>query len=148
MSNIGETESKVYEQDFYLRKIPKGEMVIEGIEYDFDKATLRPKSKEILDNVVKFLELNDNISIEIRSHTDFRGSDSYNLSLSQRRAQSVVDYLISNGIARERLIAKGYGETEPAEVPDKDGNMVTLTPAYIKALPTKDEQEEAHQRNR
>ena len=148
LSNMGETESKVYEQDFYLRKIPKGEMVIEGIEYDFDKATLRPKSKEILDNVVKFLELNDNISIEIRSHTDMRGSDSYNLSLSQRRAQSVVNYLIANGIAKERLIAKGYGETTPAEVPDKEGNMVTLSPAYIKALPTKEEQEEAHQRNR
>lgn len=148
ISNMGETESKVYQQDFYLRKIPKGEMVIEGIEYDFDKATLRPKSKEILDNVVKFLELNDNISIEIRSHTDFRGSDSYNLSLSQRRAQSVVNYLIANGISKDRLIAKGYGETEPAEVPDKDGNMVTLTPEYIRALPSKEEVEHAHQRNR
>ncbi|MGV6862155.1 MAG: OmpA family protein [Putridiphycobacter sp.] len=148
LSNIGETESKVYEQDFYLRKIPKGEMVIEGIEYDFDKATLRPASKEILDNVVKFLELNDNISIEIRSHTDMRGSDSYNLSLSQRRAQSVVNYLIEHGIDKDRLIAKGYGETEPAEVPDKDGNMVVLSPDYIKSLNSEDEKEEAHQRNR
>jgi outer membrane protein OmpA-like peptidoglycan-associated protein len=148
LSNMGETESKVYEQDFYLRKIPKGEMVIEGIEYDFDKATLRPESKVILDNVVKFLELNDNISIEIRSHTDMRGSDSYNLSLSQRRAESVVNYLIEHGIDRSRLIAKGYGETEPAEVPDKNGNLVKLTPEYIKALPTEAEREEAHQRNR
>jgi outer membrane protein OmpA-like peptidoglycan-associated protein len=148
VSTIGETESKTYTQDFYLQPIPKGEITIRGIEYDFDKATLRPESKIILDSLIMFLELNDNIAVEIRSHTDQRGSDSYNLNLSERRAQSVVDYLIAHGIKKDRLIAKGYGETEPAEVPDKNGNMVVLTEEYIENLPAKAEREEAYQRNR
>jgi len=147
ISNIGEVESKVYEQDFILSKIPEGEMVIEGIEYDFNKATLRPKSKEILDNVVKFLELNDNISIEIRAHTDQRGSDTYNLDLSERRAKSVYDYLIANGIDKTRLISKGYGESTPVEIV-VDGTMEKMTAEYIRALKTEEERELAHQRNR
>ena len=147
VSTVGLTESETFTQDFYLEKIPKGEITIRGIEYDFDKATLRPQSKIILDSLIMFLELNDNISIEIRSHTDQRGSDSYNLSLSERRAQSVVDYLIAHGISKDRLIAKGYGETEPAEVP-VNGEMVKMTQEYIDSLPTKEQQEEAYQRNR
>ncbi len=144
----GETESKNYRQDFYLEQIPQGEITIEGIEYDFDSANLRPVSIEILDKLLEFLELNNNLKIEIRSHTDERGSDSYNLKLSQRRAQSVVDYLIENGIPMERLVAKGYGETMPAEVPDANGNPVMLTPEYIYSLTDEDLQEEYHQRNR
>lgn len=148
ISNVGETESKVYEQDFFLSKIPEGEMVIEGIEYDFNKATLRPESKVILDNVVKFLELNSDISIEIRAHTDQRGSDSYNLDLSARRAKSVYDYLIANGIDPARLESNGYGETEPAEVPDENGEIVTLTADYIAGLATAEAKDIAHQKNR
>ena len=145
---LGATESKNYKQDFYLEKIPKGEITIEGIEYDFDSAKLRPVSEEILDNLIEFLELNSNLKIEIRSHTDERGNDAYNLDLSDRRAKSVVDYLVDNGIPRERLVPKGYGETKPAEVPDKDGNVVTLTPDFIYGLADKDLQDEYHQRNR
>lgn len=144
----GETESRAYRQDFYLEKIPKGEITIEGIEYDFNSANLRPESKKILDNLIEFLELNNNLKIEIRSHTDERGSDSYNEKLSQARAQSVVDYLVENGIPLDRLVAKGYGEKMPAEVPDQEGNIVTLTPDYIYSLADKDLQEEYHQRNR
>ncbi|MBD3637097.1 MAG: OmpA family protein [Crocinitomicaceae bacterium] len=144
----GSTESRIYTQDFYLEKIPEGEITIEGIEYDFNKATLRPESKKILDKLIEFLELNNNLKIEIRSHTDFRGSDSYNQDLSQRRAQSVVDYLIQHGIPMERLVPKGYGESMPAEVPDKNGNVVTLTPEYIKSLSDEELIEEYHQRNR
>jgi OmpA-OmpF porin, OOP family len=144
----GQLYSKVYRQDFYLEKIPKGEITIEGIEYDYDSANLRPESKVILDRLIEFLELNDNLKIEIRSHTDERGSDTYNMKLSQGRAKSVVDYLISKGIPAERLVAKGYGETTPAEVPDENGKMVTLTPAYINGLTDKNKQEEYHQRNR
>ena len=103
--------------------------------------------KEILDNLIEFLELNNNLKIEIRSHTDERGSDSYNLKLSQRRAQSVVDYLIENGIPMERLVPKGYGETMPSEI-TKDGEVVVLTPEYIRSMEDKDLQEEYHQRNR
>ncbi|MBK7128374.1 MAG: OmpA family protein [Crocinitomicaceae bacterium] len=145
---LGETESRNYQQDFYLEKIPKGEITIEGIEYDFDSANLRPESEKILDNLIEFLELNSNLTIEIRSHTDMRGNDDYNLRLSERRAQSVVDYLVDHGIPRERLMPKGYGETMPAEVPGPDGTIVTLTPAYIEALPDENSRETAHQRNR
>ncbi|MBK6952274.1 MAG: OmpA family protein [Crocinitomicaceae bacterium] len=128
--------------------MPEGEITIEGIEYDYDSATLRPVSIEILNKLLEFLELNHNLKIEIRSHTDERGSDKYNLNLSERRAQSVVDYLISQGIPMERLVAKGYGETMPAEIKDENGETVTLTPDYIYSLEDKDKQEEYHQRNR
>jgi outer membrane protein OmpA-like peptidoglycan-associated protein len=128
ISTLGLTESQHFEKDFFLSPIPSGDIVIPGIEYDYDKATLRPASKKILDDLVDFLNLNNNLSVEISSHTDARGSDSYNLRLSQDRAKSVVDYLIEKGIAKERLIAQGYGET--------------------KLLVPKAETEEEHQKNR
>jgi OmpA-OmpF porin, OOP family len=133
----GKTETTHFEQDFFLNIIPGGDVVIEGIEYDLDKATLRPKSMEILDNIYNMLKLNENISIEINSHTDTRGSDVYNMKLSQARAQSCVDYLISKGISKDRLIPKGYGESKPL-----------ITDAEIAKFPTKDEQEAQHQHNR
>lgn len=113
VSTTGLTESQHFEKDFFLSIIPEGEIVIPGIEYDYDKATLRPASKKILDDLTDFLNLNNNLSIEISSHTDARGSDKYNMRLSQERAKSVVDYLIEKGIAPERLKAQGYGETKP-----------------------------------
>jgi outer membrane protein OmpA-like peptidoglycan-associated protein len=113
VKTVGITESTELTQDFFLRQIPATEIEIPGIEYDFDKATLRPKSKEILDKLYDFLTLNDNLVVEIKSHTDCRGGDAYNMKLSQQRAQSCVDYLISKGIARNRLIPMGRGETEP-----------------------------------
>jgi OOP family OmpA-OmpF porin len=137
LSTVGITEDTIFVHDFYLTPIPAGEIVIPGIEYDFDRATLRPESQKVLDDLVAFLELNDNISVEIASHTDTRGSDIYNLNLSQARAKSCVDYLISKGIAPERLQAKGYGETQPL-ISDKE----------IAAMPTKEESEAAHQKNR
>lgn len=143
----GELKSKVFTQDFCLDKIPATEITIEGIEYDFDKADLRPSSKLILDHLIEFLELNNDLTIEIRSHTDQRGNDNYNYKLSERRAKSVVDYLIEHGIPIERLKPSGYGETMPAEVLDKEGNVVSLTEKYIKSLPIS-AREEAHQRNR
>jgi len=134
----GKSETTHFEQDFFLNKIPDSEIEIEGIEYDFDKATLRPKSKENLDKIVDLLNLNDNLSIMINSHTDSRGSDDYNLRLSQARAQSCVDYLISKGIKKERLIAKGWGETDPLIKQDAIDQMV----------PKSEEFEAAHQKNR
>ena len=122
ITTTGLTESKHIVQDFFLTPIPLGEIEIPGIEYDFDAATLRPKSKEILNKLVEFLELNDNIAIEIRSHTDSRGNDDYNLKLSDKRAASVVKYLVAHGIAKERLESKGMGETEPLGDCSKDPN--------------------------
>jgi outer membrane protein OmpA-like peptidoglycan-associated protein/tetratricopeptide (TPR) repeat protein len=137
ISTVGLTDDSLFIHDFYLTPIPAGEITIPGIEYDFDKATLRPESKKILDDLAAFLELNDNLSVEIASHTDARGSDSYNQRLSQARAKSCVDYLISKGIAADRLVATGYGESKPL-----------ITETDINALPTKEEQESAHQKNR
>ncbi|HPQ08269.1 MAG TPA: OmpA family protein [Bacteroidia bacterium] len=138
LATKGKTETTHFEQDFYLNKIPAGEIEIEGIEYDFDKATLRPKSKEILDKIVELLNLNDNISIEINAHTDSRGNDKYNLKLSKARAQSCVDYLISKGISKNRLKANGFGESQPL-IPDEEINKLT---------PKSPEWEAAHQKNR
>ncbi len=148
ITTLGETESKIFKQNFYLERIPKGEITIEGIEYDFDSANLRPESELILDNLIEFLQLNDNLVIEIRSHTDQRGGDDYNLKLSERRAQSVVNYLIAHDIPMERLVAKGYGETMPAEVTSETGEVSVMTIEYIANLPTKPLREVAHQRNR
>lgn len=96
-----------------LEKIfPEKEIVIDNIYYDLDKANLRPESLPILDKLVRFFRENNDLTIELGSHTDSRGSDDYNQDLSQRRAQSVVDYFISKGIPKTQLIAKGYGETK------------------------------------
>jgi OmpA-OmpF porin, OOP family len=112
VSTLGLTESAHLVKDFFLSLIPQGDIVIPGIEYDLDKATLRPASQKILDDLADFLNLNNNLSVEINSHTDERGSDTYNMRLSQERAKSCVDYLISKGISPERLLAQGYGETK------------------------------------
>lgn len=152
----GLTESTALERDFYLRTIPDEEIEIPGIEYDFDSDKLRPRSKEILDQLYDFLILNDNLIVEINSHTDCRGNDKYNENLAQRRAKSCVDYLISKGIPKGRLIPKGYGEYQPAyhldrdknPIKDANGEKITLTEKFINTLPTEAEREEAHQRNR
>ncbi|MFC7526899.1 OmpA family protein [Parapedobacter sp. GCM10030251] len=84
---------------------------LENIYYDFDKHNIRPDASAILDELVRTLRDNPTLKIELSSHTDSRGSDAYNLGLSQRRAQAAVDYLVGRGIARDRMVAKGYGET-------------------------------------
>lgn len=134
----GLTETTHLEWDAFLSIIPSGEVEIEGIEYDFDKATLRPKSKENLDKIVDLLNLNDNLSVAINAHTDARGNDAYNERLSQARAQSCVDYLISKGIKKDRLIAKGWGEKQPIILEAEINKMVPKSPEF----------EAAHQKNR
>lgn len=84
---------------------------LENIYYDFDKHNIRPDAAAILDELVRTLGDNPTLKIELSSHTDSRGSNAYNEALSQRRAQSAVDYLVARGIARDRMVAKGYGET-------------------------------------
>lgn len=85
--------------------------VLENIYYDFDKHDIRPDAAIVLDEVVGILRDNPTLKIELSSHTDSRGSDSYNMGLSQRRANAAVEYIVSRGIAEDRLVAKGYGET-------------------------------------
>jgi outer membrane protein OmpA-like peptidoglycan-associated protein len=77
-----------------------------------DKADIRPDAAVELDKLIAVLKDNPSIRIELSSHTDARSGDAYNLDLSQRRAQSAVDYMVSKGIAADRLVAKGYGESQ------------------------------------
>ncbi len=97
----------------YLDSI-KNSFSVHNIYYDYDKATLRPESVASLDSVVHFLADNPSITVEIYSYTDSKGKDEYNLALSQRRAQSVLDYLEKGGIDRNRLTAKGFGAKNAA----------------------------------
>ncbi len=100
--------------DLLLTEIVKEKaIVLENIFYDFDKADIRPDAAEELDKLVQILEDNPRISIELSSHTDSRGNDAYNEDLSQRRAQSAVNYIISKGIDKSRITARGYGESRP-----------------------------------
>lgn len=112
-STIGLFDDDTLYVDIYLEKIPiKKEIEVKNIYYELDKADLRPESYPSLDSLYNVMIDNPAIIAEIGSHTDSRGSDSYNLDLSQRRAQSVVDYLINKGIDSIRLVATGYGETK------------------------------------
>lgn len=104
-----------YGIDFILAAIDKPQ-VVENIFYDFDKATLRPESKAALDEMAQMLRDNPGVSIEMGSHTDRKGTEAYNIGLSDRRAKSVVDYLVSVGVDPSRLSWKGYGKTEPKVV--------------------------------
>lgn len=110
--------------ELQLKKIPKQPIVLEGILYDFDSANLTVSAKESLDTgLYPIMIENPQIIIELSSHTDSKGSDAYNLKLSDERAQSVVKYMIEKGIMAKRLKAKGYGETKPiAPNTNEDGS--------------------------
>ncbi|WP_353185142.1 OmpA family protein [Parapedobacter lycopersici] len=86
--------------------------VVKNILYDFDKSDIRPDAAPVLDNVVNIMQQNPTLRIELSSHTDSRGNDAYNLQLSQRRAEAAVNYLVKQGIDRNRVEARGYGETQ------------------------------------
>ncbi len=88
-------------------------LVLEGVNFDNDKATLRPEAMAILDKAAVTLKDWGDVKVEVAGHTDSRSGDDYNLKLSQRRAEAVRDYLISKGVAADRLTAKGYGESMP-----------------------------------
>ncbi|MBA3662862.1 MAG: OmpA family protein [Bacteroidetes bacterium] len=110
-----------YNKDVALKKIEIGStIVLRNIFFDFDKATIRPESANELERLIKLLTDNPNIKIELGSHTDSKGSDDYNMKLSDSRSKSVVDYLINKGISSARLVAKGYGETKPIDTNDTD----------------------------
>ncbi|WP_316747874.1 OmpA family protein [Pedobacter gandavensis] len=100
-------------KDFYLIPIEINKPIrLDNIYYDFDKSNIRPDAAIELDKLVKILKDNPTIWIELSSHTDSRGNDSYNMALSQRRAESAVRYIVSKGIDKNRITAKGYGESQ------------------------------------
>lgn len=108
-------------KDLYLQPIEVGLTVrLKNIYFDFDKTTLKSESFVELNKVVEFLKNNPTVEIEISGHTDSKGSDDYNLNLSQGRSQSVVDYIVSQGIDAFRLTAHGYGEAKPVETNDTE----------------------------
>ncbi len=146
-------EDAEYGVDFILASINKP-VVVENIFYDFDRATLRPESKAALDSMARMLIENPNVTIEMASHTDRIGSDEYNDKLSQRRARSVIDYLIAAGIAPERLQPQGYGKRRPKVITKKLAREyprfeegTELTPEFIETLSPED-QDAADQINR
>lgn len=139
-------EDANYWVEFILPSISKPS-VIENIFYDYDKADLRSESKTALNELIAVLHDNPNVTIEMASHTDRWGSDAYNINLSERRAKSVVDYLVENGISRNRLQPHGYGKSRPKTVTKriarlypqfKEGDI--LTEEFIKTLSEEDQQ--------
>jgi outer membrane protein OmpA-like peptidoglycan-associated protein len=146
-------ESKEYVLQFPLASI-NVPVLINNIFYDFNKATLRPESTAALDTLVTLLNENQNITIELSAHCDYRGSEAYNEKLSQLRAENVVKYLVAHGIANDRLTPKGYGKSKPKVIKRKlterynwlkEGDV--LNDEYIKKLPA-DKQEICNQLNR
>ena len=146
-------KSEEYVMQFPLASI-RVPVLIDNIFYDFDKATLRPESFPALDELVKMLQENTNITIELSAHADYRGSATYNKTLSQKRAESVVRYLIQHGVAKDRLTPVGYGKEKPktirkkvaAKYPWLKENDV-LTEEFVKKL-SEEQQEICNQMNR
>jgi len=141
--------------DISLSKIPETPIVLPDIYYDLDKWDLKPQYQDSLMNLVKILNENPNLVIEISSHTDSRASVEYNDILSQKRAKVIVDFLVSKGIKKEQLIAKGYGKSRPRTLSKPitvDGYTfpagITLSEEYISSLKDLKMREAAHQLNR
>ncbi len=108
-------------KDMYLQPIEVGITVrLKNVYFDFDKTSLKSESFVELDKVVDFLKRNPTVEIEIAGHTDFKGTDDYNFNLSQGRCQSVVDYIVSQGIDSYRLTPHGYGESKPIDTNETD----------------------------
>lgn len=155
-----EEESHEYTLQFPLPPI-NVPVLIDNIFYEFDRADLTPESTEALDKLVGMMNENPNITIELSAHCDYRGEDAYNQRLSQRRAESVVRYLIQHDIAKDRMTAVGYGESRPKIITKKLAETLlagdpkvevqvndTLTEAYIMRVKDKDEQEVLNALNR
>ena len=148
-----EEEDADYEIDFYLPSISEP-VLVDNIFYNYNEASLREESYPALDNLVDMLNDNPYCVIELSAHTDRVGSQEYNLDLSQRRAQSVCDYLISKGIQSDRLEPVGYGKSEPMIVDDQLNEKYPFLPigqelneSFIETLPA-DQQKMADQINR
>ena len=146
-------DSEEYVLQFPLASIT-APVLIDNIFYDFDKATLRPESTEALDKLVVLLNENPHVAIELAAHCDYKGGEEYNIRLSQRRAESVINYLIKKGIAKARLKAKGYGKGSPKKIRKKLTEKYTflkendvLTEDYVRTF-TPEEQEICNQLNR
>ncbi|MEI7895934.1 MAG: OmpA family protein [bacterium] len=154
-TTVGIERSKDIVRNFVLRPIPRKPVVLPDILYDLAKWDLKPQYRDSLQGLIETLDANENIVIELASHTDSRDSDERNDILSQKRAQSVVDYLITRGIDPDRLVAKGYGERAPRTLNKdlvREGYTfkvgTVLNDSVINLLPGNNVKEAAHQLNR
>ncbi|MFZ4462949.1 MAG: OmpA family protein [Bacteroidales bacterium] len=154
-TTVGVEFSKDFVKDFMLDPIPQKPIALPDILYDLARWELKPQYEDSLQGLITTLQLNPTLVIELASHTDNRDTEEKNDILSQRRAQSVVDFLILRGIDAERLVARGYGERVPRELENTftvNGSKfeagTVLSEAYINALPTNEMKEVAHQLNR
>jgi len=154
-TTVGLEKSKDLVRNFILRPIPKKPVVLPDILYDLAKWDLKPQYRDSLQGLIETLDANETIVVELASHTDTRDSDERNDILSQKRAQSVVDYLITRGIDPDRLVAKGYGERVPRTLTKdiaREGYTFTsgsvITDSLIEQLPNPAVKEAAHQLNR
>ena len=154
-TTVGVEFSKDFTKDFSLIPIPAEPIPLPEILYDLAKWDLKPQYQDSLQGLIQTLRDNPNIVVELAAHTDSRDSDEKNDILSQRRAQSVVDYLIIRGIEPARLVAKGYGERVPLTLKKdviRDGfpftEGTTFDEVYIESLTSNSEKEAAHQLNR
>lgn len=115
------SEPALYTWDVSIIFDPGRVIVLENVEYDFDKSTLRSSSFKTLNDLVEVMKIKDKLEIEIGGHTDSKGTEDYNIRLSQARAEAVRNYLISKGVKGERITAKGYGMGEPIAPNTIDG---------------------------
>lgn len=155
ISTVGLEFSHDFTPSYEISMIPTGSVVLPEIQYELGKWDLQPQFEDSLQGLIEILQVNPNITIELGSHTDLRGSETSNDILSQKRAQSVCDYLVIRGIDPLRLTAKGYGERVPRTLRSdfvykgytfKNGTK--LTEDYINKLPSEELKEYAHQLNR
>jgi peptidoglycan-associated lipoprotein len=155
LSTFDFKESQEFELNYQLQQIPEEPIVLPDILYDLGKWDLKPQYQDSLQGLIKTLEENKNIVIELASHTDSRDTEERNNILSLKRATSVIDYLILRGINPNRLVPKGYGEQKPRElkkefilegVKFKEGSLLNET--FIDQLENNAIKEIAHQLNR
>ncbi len=137
ITTVGLGESTTFIKEFFIQPISDEPIEFPEVQYEFAKWGLLENSKDSLDYLYNILVDNPTIIIELQAHTDSRGSDDANMVLSQKRAQSCVDYLITKGIVSQRMVAHGYGETR-----------LKITDDQINNMPTQAEKEAAHQKNR
>lgn len=154
-TTVGLEKNKDFVIDFILEPIPEKPVVLPDILYDLAKWDLKPQYQDSLQGLIKTLLENETVVVELAAHTDARDTDERNDILSQRRAESVVNYLIERGIDPARLVAKGYGERMPrtlGRTVRKDGFTfkagTVLTEQFIDSLKTVPEKEAAHALNR
>ena len=154
-TTIGVERSKDFVINFNLEPIPDKPIILPDILYDLDKWDLKPQYQDSLQGLIRTLEENQRLVIELSSHTDSRGGLEYNDQLSQRRAESVVTFLIDRGIDPDRLKAKGYGKRVPRTLTQdliREGYTfkvgTVITDDFVNSLSGKDLQEAAYQLNR